>query len=76
MCNRPVRTGLGVEAFVRTLQLNTENAATCADLQDRTNALLTIGHSCILGAVGTGVYVETVKEADQNDKVCNLEAGT
>lgn len=66
-------TGAGVEAFARTLDLSTGSAATCADLQDRTNALLTVGHSCILGAVSTGVYVETVKEGDETDQVRHLQ---
>lgn len=71
--------GTAVQAFARTVELQTESAATCAVLQDRTNMLLNIGHSCILGAVGTGAYVETVNERDENDQVrplCNASFRT
>jgi len=58
-----------VQAFTRTVELRTEGAATCAVLQDRTNMLLNIGHSCILGAVATGVRVESIQQGDENDQV-------
>eukprot|EP00892_Ulva_mutabilis_P012103 jgi/Ulvmu1/9265/UM050_0014.1 len=60
--------GSAVQAFARTLELQSESATTCAVLQDRTNMLLNVGHSSILAAVGTGVCVETVRECDEGDQ--------